>query len=135
MENIENIIRKNIKDILKNKGMTQIKLAKALNMTTPAQLNDYLKGRVSILNIIDRICKALDVPAWRLTIDKEIKTPIHKTPDEQDMLHILRENEIDDPRTLNYILKDMPKNKEFYRAISIIASAYNSEMPAIKNLV
>lgn len=58
-----------IKEILREKGLTQIELAEKLNKTKQ-QINDIVSERVGVsLPMLQTIATALDVPVWQLFVN------------------------------------------------------------------
>lgn len=67
------IIGSRMKQILKQKGITQEKAAFLLDLSGQSTLNSYLSGRTEIpLNVINKFCATFDVPIAALFSGDEI---------------------------------------------------------------
>lgn len=80
-----------IKEILKEKGVTQIELAEMLNRKKQ-QVNDIVSGRVGVsIAMLESIATALNVPVWQLFASPE---EVAQCSTNKDFIAIVRKNGI-----------------------------------------
>lgn len=64
-----------MKQILKQKGVTQEQAAFRIGLTAQSTLNSYLSGRTEIpLNVINKFCSEFNIPVTTLFTDDDIAT-------------------------------------------------------------
>ena len=105
----DEIVLKNLKEIMRSKGITQTDLADMLN-TSPQNVCQYFRGRRSISNILDVISEKINVPIWEMYATSSEKS--FKTQEEVDMLEKLKSEGITDANVLSFVLKDLDRVKE-----------------------
>ena len=81
-------LRYNLKNILRERGMSQLELAKKIHIS-PTNLNTRLaRGRNCQLSLLESICKALEVDMQRLMYgENEVPTPT-LNQEEEDMYRL-----------------------------------------------
>jgi transcriptional regulator with XRE-family HTH domain len=89
--NLDELSRKNLLRILRERGLKQVELAAKIG-TTPQHVNSILRGERGIgPDIMARICRELKIEPWEFFIDD--KTPIVRNDKEKERLFLYREEE------------------------------------------
>ena len=65
-----------IKQVLKNRNISQKELSDLIKIP-PTTINGWTKKSYPLLENIEKVCKALDMPLWRFFLDNPAEVAIH----------------------------------------------------------
>lgn len=65
-----------IKQVLKNRNISQKELSDLINIP-PTTINGWTKKSYPLLENIEKVCKALNMPLWKFFLDNPAEIAIH----------------------------------------------------------